>query len=152
MVKNKTDKKIKVLRCDNGGEYTSDPSFKLCNKEGISHHFSVKGIPHQNEIAERLNITLLENVRCMLLQAKLPKRFWAEALNYACHVLNRLPSTALKGKTLIELWPGEPAHDSDSLHIFGCSADFHVKENKLDPRAKKDVFMGYNNGVKGFRF
>ncbi|CAL9025423.1 unnamed protein product [Prunus brigantina] len=45
MVKNKTDKKIKVLRSDNGGEYTSDPFFKLCNKEGITHHFSVKGIP-----------------------------------------------------------------------------------------------------------
>lgn len=88
MVKNKTDKKIKLLRSDKGGEYTSNPFFNLCNKEGITHHFSVKGIPQQNGIAERLNIILLERVRCMLLQDKLPKRFWAEALNYACHVLN----------------------------------------------------------------
>lgn len=52
----------------------------------------------------------------------------------------------------MELWSGELAQDYDSLHIFGCNAYFHVKENKLDPRAKKVVFMGYNNGVKGFRF
>ncbi|KAM1415957.1 hypothetical protein ACFX2I_007555 [Malus domestica] len=87
----------------------------------------------------------------MLSQAKLPKRFWAEALNYACHVLNQLSSTTLEGRTPIEVWSGEPAQDYDKLRVFGCNTYFHVKENKLDPRAKKVVFMRFNSDVKGFR-
>ena len=35
--------------------------------------------------------------------------------------------------------------------MFGCNAYFHVKENKLDPRTKKAVFMRFNSGVKGFK-
>ena len=60
-------------------------------------------------IAYGLNRTLLEKVPCMLSQAKLPKRVWAEALSYACHLLNRLPSTTFEGRTPIEVWYGEPA-------------------------------------------
>ena len=151
MVENKTRKKIKILRSDNGGEYTSDPFFKVCKKEEITWQFNVRHSPQQNEIVERLNRTLLDKVRCMLSQAKLPKRFWVEALSYACQVLNRLPSTTLEGRTPIEVWSGELAQDYDKLRVFGCNAYFHVKENKLDPRAKKAVFMGFNSGVKGFR-
>ena len=131
-----------------GGEYTSDPFFKVCKNEGITRQFNVT--PQQNRIVERLNRTLLEKVCCVLSQAKLPKRFWVEALSYACHVLNRLPSTTLEGRTPIEVWSGELAQDYDKLQVFGCNAYSHVKENKLDPRAKKAVFMGFNGGVKGF--
>ncbi|KAM1413627.1 hypothetical protein ACFX2I_005509 [Malus domestica] len=91
MVENQTGRKIKILRSDNGGEYTSDPFFKVCKEEGIVRHFSVRGTPQQNGVAERLNRTLLEKVRCMLSQSGLSKSFWAEAVNYACHIINRLP-------------------------------------------------------------
>ena len=151
MVEKKTGKKLKVLRSDNGGEYISDPFFEICKKEGITRHFSVRETPQQNGIAKRLNRTLLEKVRCMLSQAKLHKRFWAEALNYACHILNRLPSTTLSGKTPIELWSGKVAQDYERLRVFGCDAYYHVKESKLDSRARKTIFLGFNNGVKGFR-
>ena len=116
-----------------------------------TQHFSVRYTPQQDRIAERLNKTLLEKVCCMLSQVKLPKRFWVEALRYACHVLNRLPSTTLEGRTPLEVWYGESARKYDKLRVFGCNAYFHVKENKLDPQAKKAVFMGFNSGVKGFR-
>ncbi|KAB2615495.1 hypothetical protein D8674_022083 [Pyrus ussuriensis x Pyrus communis] len=66
-------------------------------------------------------------------------------------MLNGLPSTALKGRTPIKVWSGEPAQDYDKLRVFGCNAYFHVNKNKLDPRAKKPVFIGFNSGVKGFR-
>ena len=151
MVERKTGKKVKVLRSDNGGEYTSDPFFEICKKEGITRHFSVRHTPQQNGIAERLNRTLLEKVRCMLSQSKLSKRFWAEALSYACHIVNRLPSAALNDKTPIELWSGTIAHDYDRLRVFGCDAYYHVKEDKLDARARRATFLGFNHGVKGYR-
>lgn len=151
MIETQTDRKIKRLRSDNGGEYKSDPFMQICHAEGIVRHFTVSDTPQQNGVAERMNRTLLEKVRCMLSNAGLDKAFWAEAVSYASHLINRLPTAANEGKTPIEVWSGAPATDYDSLHVFGCPAYFHVKESKLDPRAKKAIFLGFSSGVKGFR-
>ena len=86
----------------------------------------------------------------MLSNARLGKEFWAEALVYACHLVNRLPSTAIGGKIPLEKWFGKPAIDYDSLHVLGSTTYYHVKESKLDPRAKKEIFMGNTSGVKGY--
>ena len=84
-------RKIKVLRSDNGTEYRNDQFSIFCKKEGISRHFTVRDTPQQNRVAERMNRTLLEKVRCMLSNAGLGKQFWAEAVMYASHLINRLP-------------------------------------------------------------
>ena len=70
---------------------------------------------------------------------------------YASHLINRLPSAALNAKTPLEVWSGKPINDYDTLHVFGSTAYYHVKESKLDPRAKKALFMGITSGVKGYR-
>ena len=98
-----------------------------------------------------MNRTLLEKVRCMLSNAGLGKQFWAEAVMYASHLINRLPSAALNGKTPMKVWSGKPANDYDTLRVFGSTAYYQVKESKLDPRAKKTLFMGVTLGVKGYR-
>jgi hypothetical protein len=87
----------------------------------------------------------------MLSHSGLSKVFWGEALSYARHIVNRLPSAALNGRTPLEVWSGSPANDYDSMRIFGCSAYYHVTESKLDPRAKKAIFLGFSGGVKGYR-
>ena len=98
-----------------------------------------------------MNRTLLEKVRCMLSNAGLGKQFWAEAVMYASYLINRLPSAALNGKIPLEVWSGKPINDYDTLHVFGSIAYYHVKESKLDPRAKKVLFMGVTLGVKGYQ-
>ncbi|KAH9753660.1 hypothetical protein KPL71_015154 [Citrus sinensis] len=143
--------KIKVLRYDNDGEYTSDPFLQVCQNEGIKRHFTVRHTPQQNDVAERMNRTLLEKVRCMLSNAGLDKKFWAETVSYASHLVNRLPSAAIGGKTPMEMWSGKHAQDYDSLRVFGCPAYYHVKDGKLDPRARKSIFVGFKGGVKGFK-
>ena len=70
-----TRRKIKVLRPDNGGEYKSDPFLKLYRDEGIDMHFTVRETLQQNGVVERMNMTLLEKIRCMLSNAGLPKKF-----------------------------------------------------------------------------
>ena len=87
----------------------------------------------------------------MLSNAGLGKQFWAEAVMYASHLINRLPSASLNSKTPLEVWSGKPINDYDSLRVFGSIAYYHVKESKLDPRAKKALFMGVTLGVKGYR-
>ncbi|KAE8695075.1 Cytochrome P450 82A4 [Hibiscus syriacus] len=77
------------------------------------------------------------------------KTFWVEVVTYACNLINRLPSSAIRGKIPLEVWFGKPATDYDSLHIFGSTTYYHVKESKLDPRAKKAFFMGITHGVNG---
>ena len=87
----------------------------------------------------------------MLSNASLSKKFGAEALAYACYLVNRLSSSAIGGKTPLEAWSGKIATDYDLLRVFGCPAYYHVKDDKLDPRAKKGVFVGFKRGIKRFK-
>jgi len=98
-----TRRKIKILRSDNRGEYTSDHFLQLCRDEGIKRHFTVRETPQQNGMAERMNRTLLEKVCCMLSNTDILKSFWAEVLASACHLVNRLPLSAIKGKNPLEV-------------------------------------------------
>ena len=74
-VEKEQGRSVKCLRSDNGGEYTSREFQDYCEECGIRRHFSVRGTPQQNGVAERMNRTLLEKARCMRLQAGLPKAF-----------------------------------------------------------------------------
>ena len=80
MVENATDGELKVLRTDNGGEYTSNKFKNYLKTEGVKYELTVPKTPEQNGVAERMNRTLVEAVRSMLADAKLPHKFWAEAL------------------------------------------------------------------------
>ncbi|GJW01215.1 retrovirus-related pol polyprotein from transposon TNT 1-94 [Tanacetum coccineum] len=146
-------KKIKCLRTDNGGEYTGDEFDTFCRQEGIKRQFTTAYTPQQNGVAERMNRTLLERARAMLATASLGKSFWAEAVNTACYVINRSPSTAVELKTPMEMWTGKPVNYSD-LHIFGSPVYvmYNTQETtKLDPKSRKCLFLGYADGVKGYR-
>ena len=58
------------------------------------------------------------------------KNFWVEALAYACYLVNRLPLSAIGGKTPLEVWAGKATQVYDSLRVFGCPAYYHVKKDK----------------------
>ena len=150
LMENQTGKKIKRLRTDNGLEFCWSEFDQFCKDEGIARHRTVRNTPQQNGVAERMNQTLLERARCMLSNAGLDRRFWAEAVSTACYLINRGPHTGIQCKTPMEMWSGKAA-DYSNLKAFGCTAYYHVSEGKLEPRAKKGVFVGYGDGVKGFR-
>ncbi|KAH9723177.1 Integrase catalytic domain-containing protein [Citrus sinensis] len=92
------------FRLDNDGEYKNDPFLQICQDEGIVRHFTIRDTPQQNRVAKRMNQTILEKVRCMLSNAGLNKEFWVEAVVYACHLINCLPSTVIEGRTPMEMW------------------------------------------------
>jgi hypothetical protein len=66
LVDNQTEKKIKVLRIDNGGDLCGNESEELCKKFGIARHNTTPYMPQYNGVAERMNKTLMEKRRCML--------------------------------------------------------------------------------------
>ena len=86
----------------------------------------------------------------MIFHARLPKSFWAEVVATATYVINRSPSAAIGFKTPYEMWSGHKP-SLDHLRVFGCTAYPHIKQGKLDPRAKRCLFIGYPNGVKGYK-
>jgi hypothetical protein len=100
-----------------------------------------------------MNRTLIEKARCMLSGVGFGKEFWAEAVGIACYLVNRSPSSALGDKTPQEVWTGkEPS--LTHIKVFGCDAYVHVpKENrsKLDKKPKKCIFIGYKDGLKGYK-
>ena len=65
-------------------------------------------------------------------------------------MVNFSPSVGLDYKTPFELWHGKPA-SCDVLRVFACSAFAHIKQGKLEPRALKRQFIGYLEGVKGYK-
>ena len=68
-------------------------------------------------MAKEVVRSLLEEVRRLLSNAGLNKSFWAEATEYANHLMNR--STAIGGKTPLKIWSGKAAQDHGLLREFG---------------------------------
>ncbi|KAH9716149.1 Integrase catalytic domain-containing protein [Citrus sinensis] len=130
LVENQTGKKVKKLRTDNGLEFCNQQFNSYCANEGIARHKTVRSTPQQNGLAERMNRTLMDKVRCMLVQAKLPKGLWAETLLTASYLVNLSPSAALDFKTPFEIWHGKPA-SYVNLKVFGCPAYAHCTD--LEP-------------------
>ncbi|KAJ0860808.1 putative RNA-directed DNA polymerase [Helianthus annuus] len=150
LVENQTEKKVKKLRTDNGLEFCNHEFDKFCKENGIARHLTIPGTPQQNGLAERMNRTLLERMRCMLAISGMPKKFWGEAVSTAAYLINRCPSSAIQMKTPMEMWSGTKPEYED-LKVFGSLVYSHVSDDKLDPRSQKCVMLGYTEGVKGYR-
>ena len=153
MVEKSAGRKLKVFRTDNGGEYTSKEFEGYLMTEGVRHELTIPKTPEQNGVAERMNRTLVEATRAMLVGANLPHRFWAEALSTATYLRNRSPTKAVCGKTPYEAWTGEKPR-VDGLRVFGCQAFAHVPKDerkKLDSKSRKCVLLGYGTTTKGYR-
>ncbi|GJR77590.1 retrotransposon protein, putative, ty1-copia subclass [Tanacetum coccineum] len=87
-----TDKTIKSLRSDRGGEYMSQEFLDHLKEHGIIAHRTPPYTPQHNGVSERRNRTLLDMVRSMMSQTTLPKSFWDYALESAARILNMVPT------------------------------------------------------------
>ena len=150
LVENQVDKKVMCLRTDNGLEFCNNAFNVFCKKNGIERHRTCAYTPQQNGVAERMNRTIMEKVRCLLDESGLEEKFWAEAVATAVYVINRTPSSANDLNIPEELWMGKvPGYRH--LRRFGSLVYVHIDQGKLKPRALKGVFIGYPTGVKGYK-
>jgi transposase InsO family protein len=100
---NEFELKVKKIRSNNGSEFKNLQVEEYLEEEGIKHEFSAPYTPQQNSVVERKNMTLIDMARTMLGEFKTPERFWSEAVNTACHAINRLYLHRLLKKTSYEL-------------------------------------------------
>ncbi|KAG7598335.1 Reverse transcriptase RNA-dependent DNA polymerase [Arabidopsis suecica] len=150
LVENQSEKKVKTLRTDNGLEFCNRQFDTYCGSKGIQRDKTCAYTPQQNGVAERMNRTIMERVRCMLSDSGLPKRFWAEATHTAVILINKTPATALDFEIPDKKWFEKPPVYS-YLRRYGSVAYVHTDEGKLNPRAKKGILVGYPAGVKGYK-
>ncbi|GJY54277.1 putative ribonuclease H-like domain-containing protein [Tanacetum coccineum] len=152
-IENQINHKVKIIRCDNGTEFKNNDMNQFCGMKGIKREFSVARTPQQNGVAERKNRTLIEAARTMLADSLLPTTFWAEAVNTACYVQNRVLVTKPHNKTPYELLLGRPPSIS-FMRPFGCPVTIL---NTLDPLGKFDgkadegFLVRYSINSKAFR-
>ncbi|GJS28624.1 putative ribonuclease H-like domain-containing protein [Tanacetum coccineum] len=150
-VENLIDQRVKVITCDNGTEFKNKEMNHFCERKGIKREFSVARTPQQNGVAERKNRTLIEAARIMLHDSKLPTTFWAETVNTACYVQNRVLVTKPRNKTPYELFLGIKSALS-FMRPFGCPVTIlniidHL--GKFDGKDDEGFFVGYSINRSG---
>ena len=152
MQKEKIAEIIKV-RCDYDKEFENSEFKSFCEDHEITHQFSAPRTPQQNGVVERKNKTLVEMIRTMLCENRLPKYFWAEAVNTACYVTNRVLIRPILKKTPYELLNGKKL-SVEHLRAFGCKCFIlnngkdHLE--KFDSKADEGIFLGYDSNSASY--
>lgn len=152
MAERQTGEKLKILRSDNGTEFVNNIFDEYLKANGILRQLTVPYTPQQNGAAERLNRTLLEMARCMLLGAGLEQSLWGEAVSTSAYLRNRSPTKALDSVTPYEAWHG---HKPTVAHLrafgsFAVALDKRQRD-KFKPKGKEYVMVGYSDTSKAYR-
>ncbi|CAM9857435.1 unnamed protein product, partial [Chrysoparadoxa australica] len=141
------DLKVRRIRTDNGGEFTSTEFMTFCVDNGIWNEFTSRAAPEFNGVSERSIVIIRDKAKAMLedLSESNIQRLWAEAMAYATLVTNLSSSTAVIGN----LSPYEAFFDMappvTMLKPFGSLCVAHVpksKRNKLDARGQVCILLG----------
>ena len=144
MVENETDLKIKCLRSDNGGEFTSKLFQQYYDENGIKRQFSTARTPQQNGVSERKNRTIQEMGRTMLKDSKLDENFWVQAIDTTVFIINRSLLRNNCNKTPYELWKGKPANVK-YFRIFGSKCYIKREDQnlgKFESHVDESIFVG----------
>ena len=152
-VKHETGNKVKSVRTDNGTEFVNKPVMDYFREKEIFMENSTAYCPQQNGFAERENRTVVEAAKGLLFNKNLPKKLWAEGVNTACYLLNRVSSKALGFVTPFERWTGKKPCVKH-IRIFGTETYAlipSVHRKKLDEKSKKMILVGFDDSKKGYR-
>ncbi|GKA99573.1 retrotransposon protein, putative, ty1-copia subclass [Tanacetum coccineum] len=138
--------RIKAIRSDRGGEYSSHKfvnHVKIC---GIVYQLTPPYTPQHNGLSKRRNLTLLDMVRSMMNITTLPKSFWGYALESVARILNMVPTKKVE-RTPYEIWHGK-AHKLSYLRLWGCYLKetmgcyfYYPLENKIFVTRNAELFQ-----------
>jgi len=151
MVENELDMKIKCLRSDRGGEFTSNEFNMFCENHQIKRHIYAPRTPQWNGVVERKNMTIQEAVRTMIKEANLLEVYWREAIHTAIYIQNRVQVKLNDTKTPYELCYGR-IPTTKYLNFFGskCYKRRDEELGKFDERCDEGIFLGYSNKSKAY--
>ncbi|CAI7767433.1 unnamed protein product [Closterium sp. NIES-54] len=90
MVERESDKRVKAIRSDRGGEFLGAEFRSWLKRHAIKQQFTTAYTRHSNGVAERVNRTIIEGGRMILVDSCLPLRFWPLAIRHATVIKNRV--------------------------------------------------------------
>ena len=153
MIQTQFDKKVKVVRNDNGLEFTSGPMHGFYFEHGILQESSYVHTPQQNGRVEHKHRHTLNVARALRFQAFLPIQFWGNCVLTATYLINCTPTKLLKGKSPNEAIYGcGPSYNE--IRVFGSlrfAWNNPRMKDEFASRNRKCVFLGYPFGKKGWR-
>ncbi|GJX06419.1 ribonuclease H-like domain-containing protein [Tanacetum coccineum] len=152
LVKENLVRGLPSKRFENDQTYVACLKGKQHKASCIKKEFSVAKTPYQNSIVERRNRTLIEGARTMLADFKLPTTFWAEAVNTACYVQNKVLVVKPHNKTPYELFRGRTPTLS-FMRPFGflVLTTNYLRYLEFDGKSNEGFFVGYSMNSKAFR-
>jgi len=149
---NQTGHIVKVIRSDNGLEYTGTAWSAWTAAKGIQHHTTTRYTPQSNGVAERYNGVVVELTVAALAGCDLDLKFWGEAAVTINYLGNRVVGRGRTATPCEMLYGARP--DVSHLCPFGCRAWVHVPDElrkKMQPRAVLGTFVGYGIDQRGYR-
>jgi hypothetical protein len=140
------------IQSDNGTEFKNMNIEEWCDEEGIKHEFSTTYTPQQYGVVEHKNKILITLARAMLDDYGTPEKFWAKAINTACHASNRVYIHRLLEKTPYKLFIGKKPNIS-YFCVVGCKCFIYKKKSlgKFECRCDEGFFLGYASNSKAYR-
>lgn len=128
-------RRVKVLRISNLLEFD-----KFYAADGITRNKIVPYNLQQSGPVKRLNKSLIERVKSMMIGIRLSKDFWEEIMKILAHLMKRSPSSAINFLTPTGKWSGHQL-DFKNVKAFGCATYAQIKDKKLGPKALKCLFI-----------
>jgi hypothetical protein len=141
------------IRSDHGREFENSKFEEFCHSYGIKQEFSSPITPQQNEVVERKNMVIQEMARVMIHSKNLAQHFWGEAVNTACHIINRVYLRPETNKAPYEIWRGKKPIVK-YFKTFGSKCYIlRDMENlgKFDTKSDEGIFLGYSTNSRAYR-
>ncbi|PKU66194.1 Retrovirus-related Pol polyprotein from transposon TNT 1-94 [Dendrobium catenatum] len=152
-IERQTNRKLKIIRTDGGGEFVNHKFQNFTRTAGILHQTSCPYTPEQNGLAERKHRHIITMTRILLHTAGLPMSFWMEAALTATYLINRTPSLTIKNISPIQrMFNIVPSYEH--LRVFGCECyplSTPIHRTKLSPTSDACIFLGYSDTMKGYK-
>ena len=146
-------RELKILRSDGGGEFVKSTLKATLKQWGVEQQFTAPRNPESNGIAERMNRTLQEKTRTMILEMGLPHGLWGELITTACVIRNITPVSG-QALTPSEMWLGKKPCIS-TFRVIGCKVFCLVEKSKRGGKwgavAWEGVLVGYSANSPAYR-
>jgi len=142
---------VKGVRTDQGTEFTNNTFECFLKNKGILHEYSAAYVHEENGRIENWNRIVQENIRTLLIQGRLPAKFWSFAGRAMVHVHNRMLTSKLQVSPWERLFGSIP--NLEDLRVFGCRGFSHVEREtrkKLDYTSVPVIFLGYSDFRDGY--
>ena len=149
------DKNPKAIRVDRGSEFLNQTLYSWCNENGIDIQTTAPYSPSQNGIAERMNRTLVELGRAMVIGQNVPEFLWEYAITHAAYLRNRSTTTFLNNATPYQLW-NKKKPNVNHLREFSATVWVLLQGQKIPrkilPKSQKRIYVGFDDRSKSVKY